>query len=359
MSFVKRAKSCHYRLPFKAKKAGNFRYQPSLKSIRRSTKTANLLTMKPIEANYIMEINKNNDLADKQYFVYLHLKPTDETDLLSSIFYVGKGTKERTKLVHRTHNPHHVNVVRKYSAKNIIIKKMLCNSEQHALDIEVEIIAKLRSMGVDICNVTDGGDGTSGVIPTFEQRKAQSERLRQWYKDNPDVAKANGEKTRERFANDVDFRRRFSESQKKAKNDPCYKLKASKKTSLFFKENPDARIAASKKTKEFFAKNPDAKKAAAERAKERMSTPESRKENSLKLKRFYQENPERAIKAGRELAKFNRENKTKEQEARRIENSRKSRGTKESRLKSSIASKIIWQKRREEKANFSNQLSIF
>jgi hypothetical protein len=32
MSFVKTAKSCHYRLPFnKAKKAGNFRYQPSLK----------------------------------------------------------------------------------------------------------------------------------------------------------------------------------------------------------------------------------------------------------------------------------------------------------------------------------------
>ena len=104
----------------------------------------------------------------KQFYVYTHAKPD------GSIFYVGKGLKARVNKIQRPHNSYHTNIVKKYGKENIIVRTMLCRSEQHALDLEVRMIAALRNGGVELVNLTDGGEGNSGWVVSQESRKRMS-----------------------------------------------------------------------------------------------------------------------------------------------------------------------------------------
>jgi hypothetical protein len=100
----------------------------------------------------------------QDYYVYTHSifgKPP---------FYVGKGCARRIKFIDRKSNPHHTNIVAKYGKENIIVKTMLCRSEQHAFDLEVRMIAALRQGGVKLVNLTDGGEGASGIVCSDETR---------------------------------------------------------------------------------------------------------------------------------------------------------------------------------------------
>lgn len=108
----------------------------------------------------------------QNYYVYTHSRPN------GSIFYVGKGNEKRIKDVSRNHNQYHTNIVKKYGKENIIIKTMLCRSEQHAFDLEVKMIAALRNGGVKLINMTDGGDGASGYVFSKEQKLKLSNALK-------------------------------------------------------------------------------------------------------------------------------------------------------------------------------------
>lgn len=101
---------------------------------------------------------------EKDYYVYTH--STEER----GIFYVGKGTKDRIKSIYRKHNNHHTNIVNKYGAENIIVRSMLCRSEQRALELEVRLITALRNGGVNLANLTNGGEGGSGYNHTEEAK---------------------------------------------------------------------------------------------------------------------------------------------------------------------------------------------
>ena len=109
-------------------------------------------------------------MTQKQFFVYLHARP-NTTDI-HGIFYVGKGVKSRLSSVIRKHNQHHTRIVNKYGKENIVVRILACESEQHAFDLEVQMIAKLREMGVKLANATDGGEGKSGGI-TSEYTRAK------------------------------------------------------------------------------------------------------------------------------------------------------------------------------------------
>lgn len=108
----------------------------------------------------------------KKFFVYLHIKPTNNG--INSIFYVGKGNSNRLKKITREHNHHHRNIINKYGHKNIIVKYLRCTSEEHALNLEKQIISVLRRMGVNITNVTDGGEGVSGLSHSDESKRKMS-----------------------------------------------------------------------------------------------------------------------------------------------------------------------------------------
>ena len=105
-------------------------------------------------------------MLDKQFYVYVHMKATDD-----SVFYVGKGTKYRytTK---QGRNQYWNRIVSKHGFVAEIVKSNLSFDEANAY--EIELIKQLKGQGCNLCNLTDGGEGCLGVKKTVEQKAAIS-----------------------------------------------------------------------------------------------------------------------------------------------------------------------------------------
>lgn len=107
-------------------------------------------------------------------------------------FYIGKGKEER----HKEHfvgymietnkgNKHKINTIKKAQREGLevvseIILDNLTEAEAHV--VEIEYIARYgrRDLGTGcLTNLTDGGEGMSGFVPSEEQRQRQSELLSQ------------------------------------------------------------------------------------------------------------------------------------------------------------------------------------
>lgn len=106
------------------------------------------------------------------FYAYIHCKP-DGTP-----FYVGKGAIERVRLRKRKHNKWHQNVVNKYGQENILVGSLECSSEETSFDLEKGLIKRLKLMGVEIVNQTNGGDGRSGSVVSEDVKKKISEKLK-------------------------------------------------------------------------------------------------------------------------------------------------------------------------------------
>lgn len=94
------------------------------------------------------------------FYAYLHARP--DVEGVFSIFYVGKGTLYRYRSLN-PRNSYYKNIVNKCGKENILISKIDCSTESFALLLEKGLIKCLRSMGVKLSNMTDGGDGVSGL----------------------------------------------------------------------------------------------------------------------------------------------------------------------------------------------------
>lgn len=102
------------------------------------------------------------------YYCYLHLRP--DKFGLDSVFYVGEGDENRIKKVPRRHNNHHTRVVSKVGEENVRVAAFPCISEDAAFELEKTLIKAFRTVGVKLCNQTDGGDGASGLVCSDETR---------------------------------------------------------------------------------------------------------------------------------------------------------------------------------------------
>lgn len=109
------------------------------------------------------------------YCAYVHARP--ETVTAAGIFYVGKGLLKRARSV-LGRNQHHRNVVSKHGAENILVGTLKCSTEQTAFELEKGIIKCLRRMGVALTNLTDGGEGTAGIVPSEESNAKRSAALK-------------------------------------------------------------------------------------------------------------------------------------------------------------------------------------
>lgn len=101
-------------------------------------------------------------MNQKVFGAYVHARPN------GSVFYVGKGTISRAKNMIR--NDWHNSIVKKHGKNNIIVKFAACDSEESAFELEEFIIEVLRSEGVVLTNMTNGGEGTSGLACTETQK---------------------------------------------------------------------------------------------------------------------------------------------------------------------------------------------
>jgi hypothetical protein len=102
------------------------------------------------------------------FYAYIHCKP-DGTP-----FYVGKGNKARLKRLERPSNDGHNTILAAFGRDNILVGSFECSTEEISFDLERGLIKKLRKMGFDIVNLTDGGGGASG----FKMPEKAKEKIR-------------------------------------------------------------------------------------------------------------------------------------------------------------------------------------
>jgi NUMOD3 motif len=104
-------------------------------------------------------------LNDKRFYVYEHLRKDT-----GAVFYVGKGQGGRAHVASRHHrNEFWQRVVSKAGGFDVrmVIQQV---DEEMALLVEVERIDQLRRLGASLCNLTNGGEGTSGLVRSDEWR---------------------------------------------------------------------------------------------------------------------------------------------------------------------------------------------
>lgn len=103
-------------------------------------------------------IGKNN-LEENCYYVGVTVNPKKR-------FAVHRRAKENCYL-HRS--------VKKYGESNFTFSVIEdCASESSALEREKSWISKLRELGCKLYNETDGGEGTYGIVPSYENRLNRS-----------------------------------------------------------------------------------------------------------------------------------------------------------------------------------------
>jgi hypothetical protein len=116
----------------------------------------------------------------ERFYVYEHIRKDT-----GAVFYVGKGSGKRCN--------HFVNRGKFWnnfckSKDNVEVRLPIKNvDEEFSLLAEVELIDLYRRRGVRLVNISDGGEGTSGWIPSEETRKRIGEA-------NKRTPKASGEK---------------------------------------------------------------------------------------------------------------------------------------------------------------------
>lgn len=110
------------------------------------------------------------------YYTYTYTRP--DTGL---IFYVGKGSGKRVRSKQRNERFSHI-VAKLFRAglKPYVEKHRENLTEKQALDVECILISQLRALGVPLANMTEGGEGMSGLSPSEDQRKRTSKALKKY-----------------------------------------------------------------------------------------------------------------------------------------------------------------------------------
>lgn len=105
-------------------------------------------------------------MQDARFFVYEHMRRDT-----GAVFYVGKGTGYRATVA----SPYHRSIWWQRTvarAGGFDVRYISTGiDEELAFLVEVERIDQRRRTGAHLCNMTDGGDGTSGWIKTAEWRE--------------------------------------------------------------------------------------------------------------------------------------------------------------------------------------------
>jgi len=106
------------------------------------------------------------------FYVYEHWRADKDIP-----FYVGKGRGKRAYLLTQRSDRHKKIVAKlKRNGFDTIVKIVFENlSEEEALEKEIALISSWRSKGMDLVNITKGGDGVSGLKHSDEARKRMSE----------------------------------------------------------------------------------------------------------------------------------------------------------------------------------------
>lgn len=166
----------------------------------------------------------NTNVENNQFYVYEH-----RTLDTGRVFYIGKGKGHRANLK-ASRSLHWKRVVSKHGYTVRFIEKGM--TEADAFELEVAAIDFFRWAGAKLANVTDGGDGASGLIWTEDRREKMNVAFNsEKFKD------AVSAKTKERWA-DPEYKQRVSAAIKAAHTTPEAHKLLSARSKKFWK-NPE------------------------------------------------------------------------------------------------------------------------
>lgn len=120
------------------------------------------------------------------FYVYLHKRATD-----GRVFYVGKGCGCRAFRTSKR-NKHWLSIVKKHGYSVEIVQSGM--QEWWAFELECELISYYGLK--NLCNKTDGGEGVSGLVWSYESRQKMSKSVSSdgnfWFKkqQHPNTKKA-------------------------------------------------------------------------------------------------------------------------------------------------------------------------
>lgn len=100
------------------------------------------------------------------FYVYIHRKKSN-----NEIFYVGKG-KDRRAYWKSRRNQYWQNIVNKYGYIVEILKDNL--TENEAFNLEMETIKEYKKQNINLCNMTNGGEGMTGFKHSEETKRLYS-----------------------------------------------------------------------------------------------------------------------------------------------------------------------------------------
>lgn len=246
-------------------------------------------------------------MKENQFYVYEH-----RTLDTGRIFYIGKGHGYRAT-AKANRNAYWKRIVAKHGYSVRFIEKNM--SESAAFDLEMAAIDFCKWAGLNLANVTDGGEGTAGFSWTPERREKMNVSVQ-----NSKFKDAVAKKTKERWAN-PEYKKRVSDairaahttpesavllSARSVKNwsNPDYveKIKQANRAawqSEDRKQAASARIANSWKDDSIRAKRIEGIKAnlATEEARKKtassMHTPEAKANNIAAIAKAFAEDPEK------------------------------------------------------------------
>lgn len=110
-------------------------------------------------------------MNENRYYVYEHVRPDR-----GEVFYVGKGFGRRANQM-KQRNRYHLFIQEKMVRLGTCVEVRIVAdrlTEAEAFQLERERIAIWRADGVDLVNMTDGGEGASGCIKPESARRKQS-----------------------------------------------------------------------------------------------------------------------------------------------------------------------------------------
>jgi len=120
----------------------------------------------------------------ERYYCYILLDPRTKTEKWPNgiPFYVGKGTRKRA-LAHFLPKELLKDIYKTRKIKNILNQNLFVNIEirdpfvttEKSEQNEKDFIKQIREEGIELCNLTDGGEGRSGACVSIETKRKMSE----------------------------------------------------------------------------------------------------------------------------------------------------------------------------------------
>lgn len=189
-------------------------------------------------------------MITSEYYVYVYLDPRKPGNYNYGSysfdfepFYVGKGKGDRMYFHLRGHdtNLFKINKINKIltAGLNPVILSVKDNlNEQESLSYERELIAMIgRCSGGPLTNLTDGGEGVSGLKMTRESRKKMSDKKKQFF-DNPINRLVCSDRMKEFHKNNPDFQAGENSYWHGKNKSSDIKLKVSDSLKKFHDNNP-------------------------------------------------------------------------------------------------------------------------